>query len=76
MASVKVQTFIDNLTKKDPEWTKRGGSKHLYKVINGKTYRLKVQEHTIRYEVQVTYEKTTYSPEKKDWVRIKTLRPK
>lgn len=45
---------------------------HIKYSANGKNYRYKFQKHTVRFEVQVLYEATQYSPATKEWLRVKT----
>lgn len=68
----KAQEIADN----DQSWTQCPRWQHLYRTVNDKEYRLKLQKNTIRYEVKVTYSATEYSPQRSEWVRIKTYRPK
>lgn len=70
-----IQDYVEKLVKSG-KWTRHPRWGHLYREENGKKHRLKVQEHTLRHEVQVTHEGTEFSKPTKSWVRIKTYRVK
>lgn len=75
MPSEKVLNAAQKIVQQNPQWRQCPRWNHLYCEKDGKEYRLKLQQHTLRYEVKVHYKATQYSPARTEWVRLKTFKP-
>lgn len=70
-----IENYVEKLVASG-EWTREPRWGHLYREKDGKQYRLKVQQNTLRHEVKVHHEGTEFSNPSTSWVRLKTFRVK
>jgi hypothetical protein len=65
--AVLVEKLKANLQSKNWQFDRWGNAK---KSVQGKDYRIKFQDNSVRVEVKVIYEASQYTPESTGWIRL------